>query len=119
LELISTDWRPQIEIEFPKIKGKEVKPNQTIDLENFIAIKGIKALGNQLTAEKVKNINILDPLPYDEPVLHEPNEIEVVDEEDVSQQKGTDTENLNDRGNSTDDPRNSSDQDEDGQIKLF
>lgn len=119
LELISTDWRPQIEIEFPKIKGKEVKPNQTIDLENFIAIKGIKALGNQLTAEKVKNINILDPLPYEEPVLHEPNEIEVVDEEDVTQQKGSDTENLNDRGNSTDDPRNSSDQDEDGQIKLF
>src|SRR5690606_30255466 len=78
LELISTDWRPQIEIEFTKLKGKEIRPNQNIDLESFITIKGIKALGNQLTAEKVKNINSLDPLPYEEPVQNEPNEIEVV-----------------------------------------
>lgn len=121
LELISTDWRPQIEIEFTKLRGKDVKPNQNIDLENFISIKGIKALGNQLTSEKVKNINILDPLPYEEPIRNEPNEIEVVDEEDVMAQKisHTDTEKLNNPGSAADDPENFPDSDEEGQIKLF
>ncbi|HUH46227.1 MAG TPA: DNA gyrase/topoisomerase IV subunit A [Arenibacter sp.] len=87
LELISTDWRPQIEIEFTKLRGKDAKPNQNIDIESFISIKGIKALGNQLTVEKVKNINALEPFPYEEPVQNEPAEIEVVDEEDVMADK--------------------------------
>ena len=42
-----------------------------MDLEQFIAVKGIKALGNQLTTDKIKQINLLDPLPYEE-VLDEP-----------------------------------------------
>ena len=84
LELVATDWRPQIEIEFPKPRGKEAKDNESVDLEDFIAIKGIKALGNQLTTEKVKNINILTPLPYEPEVPEQAEEMEVVDEEDVS-----------------------------------
>ena len=72
-----------IEIEFPKPRGKEAKENESVDIENFIAIKGIKALGNQLITEKVKNINSLEPLPY-EPVIPEKTEdIEVVDEQAV------------------------------------
>jgi topoisomerase-4 subunit A len=47
LEIVSTDWRPVAEIIFAKVKGVQ-KENQTIDLEQFIAVKGIKALGNQL-----------------------------------------------------------------------
>lgn len=121
LELISTDWRPQIDIEFSKLKGKDAKPNQNIDLENFISIKGIKALGNQLTAEKVKNINILDPLPYEEPIRNEPNEIEVVDEEAIIAQRKspTDTEISGNSGSAADNPENLPDRDEEGQIKLF
>ncbi|MFY7730541.1 MAG: hypothetical protein ACOVRN_13555, partial [Flavobacterium sp.] len=38
----------------------------------FITVKGIKAQGNQLTAEKVKEINTLEPLPYEEPEEEEP-----------------------------------------------
>ena len=53
-------------------------------LDEFISVKGIKALGNQLTTEKVKNINVLDPLPYEEPGKQEPKDMEVVDEEDVN-----------------------------------
>ena len=121
LELISTDWRPQIDIEFSKLKGKDAKPNQNIDLENFISIKGIKALGNQLTVEKVKNINILDPLPYEEPIRNEPNEIEVVDEEAIIAQRKspTDTEISGNSGSAADNPENLPDRDEEGQIKLF
>ncbi|MEK6154168.1 DNA gyrase/topoisomerase IV subunit A [Flavobacteriaceae bacterium 3-367] len=83
LELVSTDWRPVAEVEFSKPRGKESKQNQTIDLENFITIKGIKALGNQLTTDKVKSVNSLDPLPYEEPEPHDTKDIEVIDEENV------------------------------------
>ncbi len=83
LELVSTDWRPMIEIEYPKPRGKDPKPNLQIDIEGFIAVKGIRAQGNQLTSEKIKNINTLEPLPFDEPVVHDTRDIEVVDEEDV------------------------------------
>jgi len=83
LELVSTDWRPLVELEFVKPRGKEAKPNQQVDLEQFIAVKGIRAQGNQLTSDKVKNINILDPLPYEEPETHDARDIEVVDEENV------------------------------------
>ena len=83
LELFSTDWRPMVELEFAKPRGKEGKPNQTVDLEDFIAVKGIKALGNQLTTDKLKSVNALDPLPYEEPKVQETEDIEVIDEEDV------------------------------------
>jgi topoisomerase-4 subunit A len=70
LEIVSTDWRPVAEVIFAKVKGVQ-KENQVVDLEQFIAVKGIKALGNQLTTDKIKQINMLDPLPYEE-VLQEP-----------------------------------------------
>lgn len=66
LEIVSTEHRPVMEIVFEKVKGKDPKPNQTIDVENFIAVKGIKAQGNQLTTDKIKVINHLEPLPYEE-----------------------------------------------------
>ncbi|MCL9804570.1 DNA gyrase/topoisomerase IV subunit A [Flavobacterium amniphilum] len=78
LEIVSTDWRPVAEIIFAKNKGVQ-KENQTIDLEQFIAVKGIKALGNQLTTDKLKQVNLLEPLPYEEPIEVIPEEIEVID----------------------------------------
>ncbi|TVZ14153.1 DNA gyrase/topoisomerase IV subunit A [Maribacter sp. MAR_2009_72] len=83
LELVSTDWRPMIEIEFPKPRGKEAKESEQVDLEDFISVKGIKALGNQLITEKVKSINSLDPLPYEPVEPQKPENIEVVDEEAI------------------------------------
>ncbi|MBE0390510.1 DNA gyrase/topoisomerase IV subunit A [Flavobacterium sp. PL002] len=66
LEIISTDYRPVAELVFPKIKGVQ-KESVTIDIEGFIAVKGFKALGNQLTTDKLKQVNMLDPLPYEVP----------------------------------------------------
>lgn len=76
LEIVSTDWRPVAEIVFAKVKGVQ-KENQTIDMEQFIAVKGIKALGNQLTTDKLKQVNLLESLPYEEPVEVVPEELEV------------------------------------------
>lgn len=70
VEVVSTDWLPRIEILFSKVKGIQ-KEALEINLEEFIAIKGIKALGNVLTTDKVKEINLLEPLPFEEPLEEE------------------------------------------------
>ncbi|WP_297332343.1 DNA gyrase/topoisomerase IV subunit A [Flavobacterium sp.] len=88
LEIVSTDYRPVAEVIFAKIKGVQ-KENLVVDLENFIAVKGIKALGNQLTADKVKQINLLEPLPYDAPEEEVPEEMEVKGETDLTDENTT------------------------------
>ena len=90
LEIVSTDWRPVAEIIFAKVKGVQ-KENQTIDLEQFIAVKGIKAIGNQLTADKLKQVNLLESLPYEEPEEEIIEEIEVAGEDNVSEDIQTET----------------------------
>lgn len=50
------------EIIFAKDKGKERDP-EIINIDEFIAVKGIKAIGNQFTKFKVKAINITIPEP--------------------------------------------------------
>ena len=52
-----------------------------VNVFDFISVKGIKAIGNQLSKKQLKEINLLDPIPY-EPEIKELNEIEVVDEQD-------------------------------------
>ena len=79
LEIVSTDWRPVAEVIFSKVKGIQ-KENQIIDLEQFIAVKGIKALGNQLTTDKIRQINLLASLPYEEPEEEVVEELESVAE---------------------------------------
>ena len=61
LSLVSTDWKPVAEIIFVKEKGKDRK-SLVINLEEFISIKGWKALGNKLTNKKVKEIKWLESL---------------------------------------------------------
>jgi topoisomerase-4 subunit A len=84
LEAIFTDYRPMAEIVFKKERGKERKDNLELNLEEFITVKGITAMGNQLTKEKVLEINALDPLPFDPPKKKAAEELDVVDEEDLS-----------------------------------
>ena len=82
LEIASTEWKPVIEIIYRKTKGKEKEPKK-IDVEKFISIKGLKAIGKRLTTEKVKMINLLDPLPAPEKETTQKNEeIPVDDTED-------------------------------------
>jgi topoisomerase-4 subunit A len=60
------------EIIFAKDKGKEREP-ETVNVDEFIAVKGIKAIGNQFTKFKVKSINFIIPEPEEEeePELYE------------------------------------------------
>lgn len=101
LEIVSTDYRPMAEVVFAKVKGVQ-KENITVNFEEFIAVKGIKALGNQLTTDKIKQISLLESLPYEEPEEEIVEEIEVTDSENVSDDSDLDNE-----------------LDENGQITLF
>jgi len=65
--LIANDYRPMAEVLF----SKRSLDNITINFEEFISIKGIAVLGNQLTAEKIKTIDLLESLPYEEPKIEE------------------------------------------------
>ena len=83
LLFFNSDWRPIIEIEFIKPREKDAIPSLEINAEDFITIKGFKALGNQITAKKIKNITLKEVLPFEEEtkVLEE---IEVTDQEEVN-----------------------------------
>lgn len=91
LEKIFTDYRPMAEVVFAKKRGQEREENMELNLEEFIAVKGITAMGNQLTKEKVLEINTMEPLPYEPPAPIEPEEIDVVDEEDMASNDDSDT----------------------------
>ncbi len=84
LEIVSSDWRPVAKVSFAKERGKDRREDQIIDIEQFISVKGVSALGNQLTKLKVNQIDLMEPLPYEEPQGTPANEIQVVDEEIVN-----------------------------------
>ena len=84
LELVSTDWRPVFEIVFSKLRNKEQRPSQKIIFDEFISVKGIKAQGNQLTSHKLKQVNILEPLEYSQPVEKPDNEPELINDDRVN-----------------------------------
>ena len=86
LEFVTTHSGAIAEIVFPKIKDKQKDP-ETVDLDEFIAVKGIKAIGNQLTKDKIKTINITIPEPPE--IIEEEPEQEEKGEDDVDEEGGT------------------------------
>ncbi|MCB9336380.1 MAG: hypothetical protein H6586_09530, partial [Flavobacteriales bacterium] len=115
LEIISTDWLPQIQVNFSKVKGIEKEP-EIINLNEFIAVKGLKAIGNRLTTYKVKNIDLLEPLPYDEPEVEE----DLTEEEDSDELISDDYTNSNEADESIEDveDKNVSEDISNEEIKL-
>ena len=85
LELISSDWKPVIEVVFNKVRNKEQRESLKIIFDEFITIKGIKAQGNQLSSFKIKQVNPLKPIEYVPPIETPANEIEVIDEHIVDE----------------------------------
>ena len=101
LELITTDSIPVLEIVYRKQRNKEQKPNEEVNLEEFISVKGIKAQGNQLTTEKVTQLNLLEPII---PEVADPEE-----EEEESQNEETTSEEK-EQNNSSENDNNSKSQ---------
>jgi len=125
LEIVSTDWRPQVEIIFQKEKGKD-REKEVINIAEFINIKGEKALGNKLSSKKIKEINLLDPLPYIEITTidkkEEANEQVFISKipENIKLEEVTTKIDLNINSESIEqkNPESSEDKDTEGQITL-
>ena len=127
LELVSTDWRPVAKIEFAKERGKDRREDQIINLEEFINVKGVSALGNQLTKFKVNQIDLMEALPYTAPEKTPADEIDVVEEDLVENS----TENIKEsktilekppaeiKGTDTSKEKESESPNDDGQTTLF
>jgi topoisomerase-4 subunit A len=57
LELATTQLRPIIDVVFAKSKDKEL-PDEDINLVDFEDVKGLKAKGKRISANKIKEINL-------------------------------------------------------------
>ena len=79
LEMISSDWKPVIEISFSKT-SKGLRDDLTQEIGELIGVKGIKALGNQLSSYKIKNINLINPIPFVPPEKTSVMDLEVNEE---------------------------------------
>jgi len=132
LEIVSTDWRPVAKVSFAKERGKERREDQIIDFEQFISVKGVSALGNQLTKLKVNQIDLMESLPYEEAEEIPADEIDVVGEEVVDTSVETSTEapkvisenpvadtKVIDKSKSSESDLDSDASDEEGQTTLF
>ena len=84
LLFMSFEWRPILEITFEKSRDKNPITPLEINAEEFISVKGFKALGNQLTDKKIKSIQLKEALPYEIPEEIELHDIEVQEEEPVN-----------------------------------
>jgi topoisomerase-4 subunit A len=69
VEFVGTSDGCTAEIVFPKDKSGKEKEPEIINIDEFITVKGIKAIGNQFIKEKIKSINITIPEPLEEEVL--------------------------------------------------
>ena len=130
LEIVSTDWRPVAKVSFAKDRGKDRREDQEIDIEQFIGLKGVSALGNQLTKLKVNQIDLIGSLAYDAPIQLNADEIDVVEEdvliqsekksevinEDVQTQESTTIDKVKQAPRTTDSDLDVNDE---GQITLF
>ena len=72
-----------LSIEFEKPRGKAELDQLEVNAEEFISVKGFKALGNQLSDKKIKNVILKEALEYEIPEELDPNDIEVEGEEAI------------------------------------
>lgn len=68
LDAVSTAYQPKVKIIFNKLlKATKNLPDKEVNLADFIDIKGMKAIGNQLTKLKTKEIQLVGPIEGEEP----------------------------------------------------
>jgi topoisomerase-4 subunit A len=80
----SFEGRPILTVEFEKPRGKDQPDDLEVNAEEFISVKGFKALGNQLSDKKIKKITLKEALSFELPEEQDLHEIEVQGEEAIS-----------------------------------
>lgn len=68
MDVVSTAYRPKVNIVFNKLlKATKNLPDKEVEIADFIDVKGMKAIGNQLTKLKTKEIQLVGPIEGEEP----------------------------------------------------
>jgi topoisomerase-4 subunit A len=58
MELVSSNHEPKLVLKFDKRSND--RPDEEIEVNDFISVKGMKAMGNRLTTYKVKSIDLIE-----------------------------------------------------------
>jgi len=61
LEIVTSNSDPLVEISFSKERGQERK-EESVSLNEFISVKGIKAQGNRLSTKKILKLNLVESI---------------------------------------------------------
>ncbi|HRH68983.1 MAG: DNA gyrase/topoisomerase IV subunit A [Flavobacteriales bacterium] len=83
---------PRIKVVFDKRSND--RPEEEVDMEAFIAVKGVKAIGNRLTPYKVKDLELLDPVFI--PMTPELEEVQsmIITEDEIGNLEAPEEEDL-------------------------
>ncbi len=87
IEFVGTTDGCTSEIIFQKERNAKEKEPETINIDEFITVKGIKAIGNQFAKGKIKTININIPEPVEEEI-EEPIDEHFSDDENAEGEIG-------------------------------
>ena len=90
MEFAVTDQFPMVQLTFTKQKDGKQRGNEQVNLSEFISVKGYKALGNRLSQNKIKNIDLLEPL---EEIVEE-GEVEDVEMDDIIEKDTSETNEI-------------------------
>ena len=83
LEIVTSNSDPLVEISFSKERGQERK-EESVSLNEFISVKGIKAQGNRLSTKKILKLNLVESVEEE----IEPEQDVILEEVVVDNTKG-------------------------------
>ena len=92
LVLHSLVSHPRLKMSFDKRSND--RPEEELDLESFIAVKGVKALGNRLTPFKVKDLELLDPVFIPMTPELEESQVMLISEDEIGNLEAPEEEGL-------------------------
>ncbi|XOV67453.1 MAG: DNA gyrase/topoisomerase IV subunit A [Fluviicola sp.] len=119
LDAVSTAYKPRFRVVFNKLlKATKNLPDDVIEFEEFIDVKGMKAQGNQITKLKVKEIVLDHPIEGDEP-WPEPEKKEKEPEEEEEEELNDEVGEEDEKPKKMEWDLSKKEEDDPNQEKLF
>ncbi len=81
LVAVSADWLPVLLIRFDEKLNKKPVDDEQVNVSAFVDLMGFKAKGKRLSNWAIKRVELLEPLPFEEP------EVEILPEESEAEDK--------------------------------
>lgn len=83
LNVVSTAYEPEIKIDYNKqLKETKTLPDRLVRLDEFIEVKGMRAIGNQLEKLKTRNIELTHPIEGNTPWPGEEEDLDTPEDDE-------------------------------------